>query len=171
MIAGSSSNNTLPLLDISWLSDLVILDSDVTITKIIIKNSIAWNEYHGACTYDVVLENCSFCNLTDVTIVQIGLTGNNLVGKTYLTNLVMDFGLCDVVNIVLCYGDNFKAQDCNEILIQIDNIFIKHHYKKCIGHGQLSLGTIIVFLHSETFDNIKIFITNSNFWNIFVIQY
>ena len=167
VIAGSSSNNTLPLLDISWLSDLVIINSvNVTIKNVIINNSITWNEYHGVCTYDVILKNCSFCTLIDVTIFQIGLTGNNLVGKTYLTNLVMDFGLCDVVNIVLYYGNNFKDQDHNENLIQIDNIFIKRDYKNCIDLGTLRVGTIIISLGSETFNNIKIFITNSNFWNI-----
>ena len=162
-----SNNNILSVLD-SWLSDLVILNSvNVTITNVILKTSIVENEYHySVCTYGLVLENCSFCKLIDVTCFQFGLTGNNLAGKTYLTNLVIDFGLCNIVNIVLDYRGNLKAQDHDETLILMDNVFVKHGYKNCIGDGVVSLWIILISLYSETLDNIKIVITNSNFRNI-----
>ena len=184
VIVGSLSSNNinaLPQLDISWLSNLVILDSvNATITNVILKTSIVGNENnYGICTCDLVLENCSFCKLINVTFFQIGLTGNNLAGKTLLSNLVIDFGLCYIANIILAYRDNWKAQDCNEILILMDNIFIKHGYKNCInGIKVMNIGIIQIRLHSETLDNTKIVIANSKFWtvcnrilNIMAIEY
>ena len=63
------------------------------------------NEYD---TCRVILNNCLSCKIVNVTFVDYDVCGKNLKGKSYLSDILMDFTLHCYDGISLDYEDGTK---------------------------------------------------------------
>ena len=79
-----------------------------------------YKEYdHNTC--NIMLSNCFSCKIVNVTFLHYGICGDNLSGKSYLSNIVMDFTFYYYDGIYLYYEED--SQTYHHTLI-IDRILM-----------------------------------------------
>ena len=154
-------------------TDILIFDSyNVTIKNMIFKTLFLF-------TIDINVQLrfviCSYCTVENVTFLGCGLLGYNLIGRSYLTNIVINFtksftteNQCNgYVGIMLHYG-NYSFDESKSDKYALTNIQNISVYHDSMCHTEQP----IIFVHIEeyqTVDSLEIIISNSQF-NDVVLQ-
>ena len=73
---------------------------------------------------NVMLKNCLSCKVRNITFLNYGFCGVNLVGKSYLSNIVMNLTLHCYRGIYLYYEDYLQTVYYNECTVIMDKILM-----------------------------------------------
>ena len=164
IIGNVNRTSSVVLVGYSHLYVINITDSQfVTIANIMFKN------YYTSSTYkrlsNLKISCCFSCRIENVTFLHYGIMGNNLIGESYLNNVMIE----TIQYSQLC---------CQEILLQytscplwnistdymhamtINQIFI-HNFTKCTTSTDIS--GLHINLEMSSY-RVKILIANSNFY-------
>ena len=168
-------NEQLQLLPVILVGiDIAILDScNITITNIIFK-SLFPN------THQLQLVICISCTIENVTLIGCGLTGYDLIGKSYLNGIVIslieasttEYECYDHQGIMLQYGgylfNESKQNNCyrESILIKIQNISIYHDNSICPYYADKGIIKVKIGLYQMAEGSIEIIICDSKFENM-----
>ena len=162
-IVGNSLDALLSaVLVIDFRSSIKIFNSvNVTITHVVFKTSDIHVHYVDKC--NVVLSDCLSCSIIDVAFLSNGFCGKDLGGKSYLSNITMDF-------TSQCYTGIDLKLSCeealhNECIVILDRIFINGTNICSKSNIELKFGIFILFL-SSTGNNISLVVNNSQFQNM-----
>ena len=141
MITGNLNNKLIPtVFSIDLQAYLRIANStNFSISHIVFKTFGKQYEDSGHDICNVMLSNCFSCKITNVTLLNYGVCGENLGGKSYVSNTVIDFTLCCYNGIYLKYLHNSGSDDH---IVTIDKIFM-YGNKHC--NKELFTGIIIIF--------------------------
>ena len=93
---------------------------------------------YGLC--NVMLNNCFSCKITNVTFVNYGVCGENLGGKSIVSNTVIDFTWRCYNGIYLKYLHDSESDDH---IVTIDNIFM-YGNKHCNKELAINWNNILV---------------------------
>ena len=137
---------------------------NVTITKLVFKTS----QYHKDgrnSTCNVMLSDCFSCRIFYIYFFGCSFCGKNLVGKAYLSDMVMDFTMYCYVGIYLYYDE--QADHCNECTVVINRVFM-HGQRHC-NSGRLLIydkSAIHILLPDKAVSNVTLTISNSEFYSM-----
>ena len=160
-ITGSSSNKVSPAVLLIDLLECLEISNSV---NVIISN-MTFKEYDKQFKFDehnicyVMLNNCLSCRIMNVMFFDYGFCGINLVGKSYLSNIVMDFTLQCYRGIYLYYENYLQTVHHNECTVVIYRILM---YGK--GSCDIALKPAIFIVLSNC--NMTVVISNSYFWSM-----
>ena len=107
---------------------------------------------------NVIFSNCFSCKLLFVTFLDYGFCGIELGGKSYLSNLILDFTLHCYTGIHLFYD---KDSQVDKSTIGLDGILMHGTSSYC--DDAFSKSAIVIVLPSKTMNNMNFFISNSRF--------
>ena len=159
-IIGTVSNLSSPVVLVGCLQGHVIniiYSELVTIKNVMFKHCSILSDDKIQLT-NLRMSCCFSCKIQDVTFIQYGFEGFNLIGESYLYNIkIMQFSQlhCDVISLQysICVSQNNYSNYIHNITI--DRIFI---------HGYNNVG---LFIHMDrTMYHLKILIKNSYFCNM-----
>ena len=163
----------LPLIFIG--TNFTIIDSyNITIANVVFKKINLLHVYHHG---DLWLTGCISCTIENVTLIGYGLLGDNLIGRSYLSNIVInltkssnrEIKCYDGQGIILYYSDSsLKLQDLKitheqKSVIIMQKISINHDNSKC--HTNKGIINIEV-QPNQTADNVEFVIRDSQFNNM-----
>ena len=167
-IIGTISNSSSPVVLVGCLQWYVIniIDSHfITIKNVIFKHCSILADNKTELT-NLKLSCCFSCKIQNVTFMQYGLTGFNLIGESYLHNIkieTMQFSqLCCQV-ILLQYTDCLLWNNYSTYMhhVSIDRLFI-YNYTNYYTRNSAGL-----FIHmGYTTYHLKIILKNSYFCNM-----
>ena len=148
-------------------TDIVIFDSyNVTIKNVIFKIVLPIR-FSSDINVKVQLVVCIHCTVENVTLLGCGLLGYNLIGRSYLTNIVIKLLIikywCDGQGITLQY-DNYSFNESKSEIAHstIQNVSV-YYDSTC----HTDRGIIFVDIEEyQTVDSIEIVISNSQFTNM-----
>ena len=161
MITGSLNNKLMPTV---FFIDLqaylrIVNSTNFSISDIVFKTFDKQYEDNGYGICNVMLSNCFSCKITNVTFLNYGVCGENLGGKSYVSNIVIDFTFRCYDGIYLKYLDDL---DFDDHIVTIDKTFM-HGNKHC--NNELFTGIIIIF-PVKAVNYMTFIISNSQFDNM-----
>ena len=105
---------------------------------------------------------CYSCTIENVTFMNLGLEGRNLVGKSHFTKIIMESNLMFCQGITLLYQDKLAYKDHKHLLIMNQiNIIGENAGTKCP-----STDSVGIHININTMKNLLIVINNSLFYNL-----
>ena len=117
------------------------------------------NEFAKDAICNVILKNCLSCKVRNTTFLNYGFCGVNLFGKSYFSNIVMNFTTYSYRGIYLYYEKELQTVHRNECTVVMDELLI---YGKNLITFYLTPAIFILFpIHS-----MKVIISNSSFQNV-----
>ena len=177
MIIGSQSfvlSSTVIIGDTQ--SYVKILDSiNVTINNVAFKRAGKDSILYKDCRlglYNLVFINCSSCIIMKVKFLEYGFYGQDMVGKSYLSNIVVNLTapLCCFHGIHLVYTVNLQDNYHGECTVVIDRIsmsgFRMHMHKIKMSDLNKPSSAIHIRLPYEGINNMKLMINNCCFYNM-----
>ena len=158
-ITGIFSNLSLPVVLFSCLQQYVIniIDSEnVSIKNVMIKRCGITPENKTTKFTNLRIFCCFSCKIQDVTFIQFGLSGYNLIGHSYLYN----------VKII-----QFSKLCCGEILLRYSNCQSQSNYKSYIHNITIKkifiTNKVTLKIHFDySMYYLNIFLKNSYFYNV-----
>ena len=87
-----------------------------TISNVVFRTYDKRYKHNVHSTCNIILSNCSSCNMVNVTLLHYGICGVNLSGKSYLSNIVMDFTFLYYDGIYLYYNGDSQTYHHTVIL-------------------------------------------------------
>ena len=162
-VVGLSVKSTILLANLQ-ASIEISYSINVTITKLVFKTSQYHKEYRNS-TCNVMLSDCFSCRIFYIYFIGCSLCGKNLVGKAYLSNMVMDFTMYCYIGIYLYYDE--QTDHCNESTVVINRVVMR-------GQRYCDPGTILPFHNSalhillpdKAVSNVTLTISNSEFYSM-----
>ena len=122
-----------------------------------------YNQHYSDSDYaicKVILTNCILCNITNVVFLNTGLRGENLGGKSYFSNMVMDFTFYCYSGIWLYYQEGSPTDHHTVIIDRIYMYGDKYYYKDLLFGFKSG---ILVLLPEQSVINMMFLISNSQF--------
>ena len=162
-VSKSSPLAVLVLADCSQSYIIKIIDSyNVTIANVMLK------QCDQPQSTDLLISLCYFCTIENVTLMNLGLIGNNLFGRSYLSRIVIKsirkvskfLILCQKIALKYWDQESFIYHRHNLIMNQIDII---GDGSKCYNDGTVGLHILIAI---RTTKSLTINLTNSLFKNL-----
>ena len=114
--------------------------------------------------YNLFLNNCYSCKIMKVQFLEYGFKGQNLVGKSYLNDVLLnvtDALANNFAMIYLLYTSDFRAKFLYECTLIVNNIFMSFSDTQVY-----SAGIHVLLLPLEHVGGITIVIVNSYFHSI-----
>ena len=168
----NNSSSPLPVVLVGCLQPYVIdiIDSCfVTIINIVMKHcGILPNS--RTRLKNLKLSCCFSCKLENITFLQYGITGINLIGESYLHNIKLEIlrfpeFCCQAILIQYIYNTCPPWNSYNNHMynVTINQLFIQN-YIKCNTYVYANVGLYVEV--DYTVYHVKILLTNSHFYNM-----
>ena len=153
-------------------TNITILNSyNFTITNVIFKTLVHFSDDINV-RMDLIV--CIYCTIENVTLLRYGLLGYNLIGRSYLNNIIIrntEYWCNDYQGIMLHYGNYSFNESKSETahgksITTIQNISYNFNSVGCTNRG-------IIYVYVEAYqivDSIEIIISNSQFNNVIMSQ-
>ena len=161
-IIGTVNNSASPVVLVGCSQSYVIniLDSfNVTIKNVMLKQCHQ-PQYKYAEMTNLLLELCDSCTAENITFINLGLIGKNLMGSTYFTNIIIKVDTDTLQFLVHCQGITllYSKQQYKSHLI-INQITINSN--ECYNNNPIGMEIIILEV-----ENLIIIINNSLFYEL-----
>ena len=168
-IVGSEKLTSFPTViigDIQWY--LQVLDSiNVTIKNVIFNRpdifAILYENYNSQL-YNLAFIRCISCKLMGVKFIKSGFYGENLMGNSYLSNIIVSLvasPICCITVFNIVYTNNSSTNSYGEHTIRMDEIFISGETDDSVPSTGIRILMPPRFLNSVT-----CIISNSYFQNV-----
>ena len=117
------------------------------------------------CLANLLIDSCYSCTIENVVFLNSGLKGTNLIGKSYLTKILIKSYVNLLVfcqGITLYYWDKPAYKDHKHVLI-MDQINISH---KNAGNKYYYTDSIGIHIIISVMEDLLIVISNSSFYGL-----
>ena len=139
---------------------------NVTISNVVFKTYDKQNKFYKMRSMcNVVLNFCLSCKIENVTFLNHGFRGINLGGKTYLSNIVMNFTYHCYTRIFVHYYGKSQNDHCNRCAVIIDRLFM-HGKRYCIDDIDFYVSTDAAIDIQSPPNNMLFIIRDSQFQNM-----
>ena len=162
-------HNSSPVVLVGCLHWYVIsiIDSHfVTIKNVVFKHCSILPDNKTQLT-SLKLSCCFSCKIQDITFMQCGLTGFNLIGESYLHNIKIDTMqlsqlCCQVISLQYTYCLSWNNYSTYMHRVSLDHLSISNY----ATHKERSNSGLFIRIMGYTTYHLKIFLKNSYFCNM-----
>ena len=167
-IIGIVSNLSSPVVLVGclqWYVINIVNSHFVSIKNVVFKRCSIWKDNRKAVT-SLKLFCCFSCKIADVTFIQYGIIGINLIGKSYLHNIKFEIMLfsqlrCQVIFLQYHTCPSWSNYSTYIHSVTINKLLILNH-TRCSAHTYRDSGGL--YIHSEyTTYHTTTLIKNSHF--------
>ena len=151
---------------------------NVTIANVLFKRESSYStqnmRFYSSAT-NLLLSDCYYCKIENVTFLTLGLIGNNLIGVSHLSNIVVYLSTVVTSHVNICrkgivlrYQNEPQRKEVRDCILLLTNISIHHNSNTmtaCHNLDAIFSAGITLLLNQTAFD-VTVVISNSQLHDI-----